>query len=84
MFECVEHPDKLHAFEELLKPYGIKEAVRTGRVALRKTTVEPRPPAPHARPGLSFLIDRSRPPLPERAAGCAAFATPRRAARTRR
>jgi acetolactate synthase-1/3 small subunit len=40
MFECVEHPDKLHAFEELLKPYGIKEAVRTGRVALRKTTVE--------------------------------------------
>ena len=40
MFECVEHPDKLHAFEELLKPYGIKEAVRTGRVALRKTVVE--------------------------------------------
>jgi acetolactate synthase-1/3 small subunit len=40
MFECVEHPDKLHAFEELLKPYGIKEAVRTGRVALRKTTVD--------------------------------------------
>ena len=40
MFECVEHPDKLHAFEELLKPYGIKEAVRTGRVALRKTQVE--------------------------------------------
>jgi acetolactate synthase-1/3 small subunit len=40
MFECVEHPDKLHAFEELLRPYGIKEAVRTGRVALRKTHVE--------------------------------------------
>lgn len=40
MFECVEHPDKLHAFEELLKPYGIKEAVRTGRVALRKTQVD--------------------------------------------
>jgi acetolactate synthase I/III small subunit len=38
MFECVEHPDKLHAFEELLKPYGIKEAVRTGRVAMRRTT----------------------------------------------
>jgi acetolactate synthase-1/3 small subunit len=40
MFECVEHPDKLQAFEELLKPYGVKEAVRTGRVALRKTQPE--------------------------------------------
>jgi acetolactate synthase-1/3 small subunit len=38
MFECVEHPDKLASFEELLKPYGIKEAVRTGRVAMRRTT----------------------------------------------
>ena len=37
MFECVEHPDKLHAFEEILKPYGIKELVRTGRVAMRKS-----------------------------------------------
>jgi acetolactate synthase small subunit len=36
----VEHPDKLQAFEELLKPYGVKEAVRTGRVALRKTQPE--------------------------------------------
>lgn len=40
MFECVEHPDKLEAFEELLRPYGIREAVRTGRVALRRTTPE--------------------------------------------
>jgi len=37
MFECVEHPDKLHACEEILKPYGIKELVRTGRVAMRKS-----------------------------------------------
>ena len=42
MFECVEHPDKLYAFEELLKPYGIKEAVRTGRVAMRRTATDPR------------------------------------------
>ena len=40
MFECVEHPDKLHAFEEILKPYGIKELVRTGRVAMRKSVPE--------------------------------------------
>jgi acetolactate synthase-1/3 small subunit len=40
MFECLEHPDKLHAFEEILRPYGIKELVRTGRVAMRKSTPE--------------------------------------------
>ena len=34
MFECVEHPERLLALEELLKPYGIKEAVRTGRIAM--------------------------------------------------
>ncbi len=38
MFECVEHPERLLALEELLKPYGIKEAVRTGRIAMRRTT----------------------------------------------
>jgi acetolactate synthase-1/3 small subunit len=42
MFECVEHPDKLHAFEEIMRPYGIKELVRTGRVALRKSAPERR------------------------------------------
>ena len=30
----------LHAFEEILKPYGIKELVRTGRVAMRKSVPE--------------------------------------------
>jgi acetolactate synthase-1/3 small subunit len=40
LFECVEHPDKVHAFEELLKPYGIKEVVRTGRVAMRKSLTD--------------------------------------------
>ena len=42
IFECVEHPDKLHAFEEILRPYGIKEVVRTGRVAMRKSAPERR------------------------------------------
>jgi acetolactate synthase-1/3 small subunit len=30
------HPDKLDDFEELLRPYGIAELARTGRVALPK------------------------------------------------
>jgi acetolactate synthase-1/3 small subunit len=34
VFELVEHPDRLAAFEELLAPYGIQEAVRTGRIGL--------------------------------------------------
>jgi acetolactate synthase-1/3 small subunit len=40
LFEALEHPDKLHAFEEIVRPYGIKELVRTGRVAMRKSTPE--------------------------------------------
>src|SRR5262249_35195076 len=36
VLELVAHPDKLHAFEELVRPYGIKEAVRTGRVAVTR------------------------------------------------
>jgi len=42
IFECLEHPDKLHAFEEIMRPFGIKELVRTGRVALRKSAPERR------------------------------------------
>jgi acetolactate synthase I/III small subunit len=34
MFSCMARPDRLHALEELLRPYGIKELVRTGRIAL--------------------------------------------------
>ena len=34
---CLDgHPDKLDDFEELLRPYGIVELQRTGRVALPK------------------------------------------------
>jgi acetolactate synthase I/III small subunit len=33
-FACVAGPDRLHALEELLAPYGIRELVRTGRIAL--------------------------------------------------
>jgi acetolactate synthase small subunit len=30
----VAGPDRLQALEQLLEPYGIKELVRTGRIAL--------------------------------------------------
>ena len=33
-FACVASPDRLQALEELLEPYGIRELVRTGRIAL--------------------------------------------------
>jgi acetolactate synthase-1/3 small subunit len=34
--EVTGSPDKLHAFEDLLSPYGIIELVKTGRVALAR------------------------------------------------
>jgi acetolactate synthase I/III small subunit len=33
-FSCVSGPDRLQALEQLLEPYGIRELVRTGRIAL--------------------------------------------------
>jgi len=33
-FSCVASPDRLQALEELLEPYGVRELVRTGRIAL--------------------------------------------------
>ncbi|MGZ4358182.1 MAG: acetolactate synthase small subunit [Gaiellaceae bacterium] len=34
VFEITGHPEDLDAFEELVRPYGMKETVRTGRVGL--------------------------------------------------
>ena len=39
LLECVEHPDRLAALEELLSPYEIVEAVRTGRVAMTRASI---------------------------------------------
>ena len=33
-FELVGRPDQLDAFEELVRPYGVRELVRTGRIGL--------------------------------------------------
>ena len=38
-----DHPERLDAFEDLIRPYGIVELQRTGRVAL--PTLEREPPA---------------------------------------
>jgi acetolactate synthase-1/3 small subunit len=35
-FECTGNGGKINAFEESLRPYGIKELVRTGKIALMR------------------------------------------------
>jgi acetolactate synthase-1/3 small subunit len=40
-FELVGRPDQLEAFEELLRPYGISELVRTGRIGVRRPSRTP-------------------------------------------
>ena len=37
-FECTGNEGKITAFEESLKPYGIKELVRTGKLAMSRGT----------------------------------------------
>ena len=41
-FEFVGRPDQVEAFEELLRPYGLREVVRTGRVGLRRPSASGR------------------------------------------
>jgi acetolactate synthase I/III small subunit len=45
IFELVGPPDVLDSFEELVRPYGVKELVRTGRIALPRAASRrtPRP-----------------------------------------
>jgi acetolactate synthase-1/3 small subunit len=43
MFEVVGPPEQLDAFEELVRPHGVKEMVRTGRIALARTSIVRRP-----------------------------------------
>ena len=35
-FEMVGRPEELDAFEELVRPHGVRELVRTGRIGLRR------------------------------------------------
>ena len=35
-FELVGRPDEVETFEELVRPYGVRELVRTGRIGLSR------------------------------------------------
>ena len=46
-FEIVGRPEELDAFEELVRPHGVRELARTGRIGLRRPGPRPtRQPAP--------------------------------------
>jgi len=45
-FEFVGRPDQVEAFEELVRPYGVRELVRTGRVGLRRPSASARNSSP--------------------------------------
>jgi acetolactate synthase I/III small subunit len=45
-FEFVGRPDQVEAFEELIRPYGVRELVRTGRVGLRRPSASGRTSTP--------------------------------------
>ena len=38
VFEIVGEPEELDSFEELLRPHGIREMARTGRIGLRRAS----------------------------------------------
>jgi acetolactate synthase-1/3 small subunit len=46
IFEFVGRPDQVEAFEELIRPYGVRELVRTGRVGLRRPSASGRTTTP--------------------------------------
>ena len=65
VFEIVEHPDKLAPFEELLRPYGIKETHGRSPCAPRTATRR----GPHTRPRLTACTNWGETPIcapPER------------------
>ncbi len=45
-FEIVGRPDQVDAFEELVRPYGVRELARTGRIGLRRSDAPRRAPSP--------------------------------------
>jgi acetolactate synthase-1/3 small subunit len=42
VFEVVGDPEEIDAFEELVRPHGLKELVRTGRIGLGRTGSRPK------------------------------------------
>lgn len=39
VFEIVGHPEEIDAFEELVRPHGLKELVRTGRIGVGRASI---------------------------------------------
>jgi acetolactate synthase-1/3 small subunit len=39
VFEIVGHPEEIDAFEQLVRPHGLKELVRTGRIGLGRASI---------------------------------------------
>lgn len=50
VIECTGTPEKLHGFEDLLRPYGVVELARTGRIAIARGTKKPKLKAVKSRP----------------------------------
>ena len=46
VFELTGTPEEVDSFEELVRPHGLQELVRTGRIGLGKTAARPRPRTP--------------------------------------
>ena len=44
VFEIVGHPEEIDAFEQLVRPHGLKELVRTGRIGLGRASIPKQPP----------------------------------------
>ena len=47
VLEVVGEPEKLDSFEELVRPHGIHEMARTGRIGLARASVRPSRPQQH-------------------------------------
>jgi acetolactate synthase-1/3 small subunit len=43
VFEVVGPPEEIDSFEELVRPHGVKELVRTGRIGLARAAFAPTP-----------------------------------------
>ena len=46
VFEVVGEPEELDSFEELVRPHGIRELTRTGRIGLRRASTRRTPRSP--------------------------------------
>jgi acetolactate synthase-1/3 small subunit len=47
VFEVVGHPEEIASFEELVRPHGVKELARTGRIGLGRASVSRGPKQQH-------------------------------------